>query len=163
LPLVDIPDEAYPLPERRDSVDEWHQRHERAALLRAQDLSWEEVAEEIGVTPGTARNYTDIDGFEDVISHLEAVVRQKRIEQSELETLEVVTEYKPKVLEALAEAALGGDDGDPDPHAAEKFLKAIGFTQKNAALAEVLAGQKQSASDETGDIIVDRSLEGDAS
>lgn len=148
-----MPDDAYPLPERRDGVEEWHRRHERAALLRAQDLTWGEIADEIGVVESTAVSYTKLPGFEELVAHLEAIVREKRVEQSDLETLEVICEYKPQVLEALAETAV--EDGDA--YAAAQFLEAIGFTQRNAALAELAALEETGGSG--GDIIVDAEVD----
>lgn len=161
MPLHAIPADAEPLPKRGDDVDEWHTRHKRAALYRAQDWTWPEIAEQLDCARTTVQDYTKIDGFHALVTHLEAVVHRERLKRSDLETFEIVVEYKPKVLRALAEAAIG-EEGERDPRAAAKFLRAIGFYDKNKALGELQARQQlDGGGDDGGTIVVDTTLEDD--
>lgn len=150
---------AFPLPKRGDDVDEWHSRHKRAALYRAQDWTWPKIAEQLDCARTTVQDYTKIEGFDVLVAHLEEVVRRERLKRSDLETFDIVVEYKPKVLRALAEAAIG-EEGERDPKAAAQFLRAIGFYDKNQTLGELQARQQlDDAGDEGGTIVVDTSLE----
>jgi len=142
-------------PSRQDGVDEWHHRHLDAANMRAQDEPWADVAEYLRVAEQTVRNYTSIAGWKALVAYYRAAWRVYRIEQSNEETLDVVLEYKPKVLRALAKQAKAGSS-----YAAAEFLRAIGFTQKNAALAELLAHKEVGPTQEDGgDITVDRTID----
>jgi len=150
----EVPEACDDPPSRRDGVEEWHQRHLDAANLRAQGESWAEVADYLGVAEQTARRYTNVDGWKALEAHFRAAWRQYRVEECDEKTADVVLEYKPKVLRALALEAMDGN-----AQAAADFLRAIGFTPKNAALAEVLAQEAAGPSNGGGDITVDRGLD----
>ncbi len=55
-------------PTREDGKD-WIARHHRAAQLRARGHMWAKIADEIDVLPDTARKYSTISGFDELVAY----------------------------------------------------------------------------------------------
>lgn len=56
------------VPERGDGLS-WAAQHLRAAQLRAQGLGWQKVADAVGYQHGTVRNYSQIEGWHELVDY----------------------------------------------------------------------------------------------
>lgn len=128
-------------PERGDGRD-WHPRHIEAAIRRAEGEQWDTIADELGVSYGTARNYAGLEGFDELVEFYVAQLARAKFRAIERECVELVVHGKAAALATLVGAAA---EGNVD--AAVKFLEAIGFVEKNRALAKFQATQSQVGGD----------------
>lgn len=122
------------IPERPNGL-EWHVNHRKAARLRAQGVAWEQVAEKIGVTNGTARNYQTVEGFEHLVRYFTALLHQAEYQQMMRQKYDIVVHGETAALATLLEIANDEKARNRDRiDAAYKFLDSIGTVAKNRAL-----------------------------
>lgn len=93
-------------PERLDGK-RWHPRHERAAEMRGRipPVEWAEIAHELEVATGTARNYMNLLGF----SRLVEYYRQKHLDRIRDQEEDLILSGNLAALSTLVEAAVKGN------------------------------------------------------
>lgn len=148
-------------PCREDGL-KWKTQHHRAAQMRARGRSWDAVAHELRVKPGTARNYGQLGGFAALVEHYRAQLFDAEIQdhfyRGSLEALNVLrdqwrlSEDEARAIEQRIE------DGDFEDEkelgylenklkgltrsscwAADKYLANIGFAKYRSRVAELEA------------------------
>lgn len=139
-----LPEITLEMPKRDGGRLQWHSRHLEAARLHARNtrISWAEVADRIGVAFGTARNYTSIPGFQELIRYYVAVERQKEYEALAAQKYELIMNGENAAFVTLLEATKDPDvDIRVRVDAAFKLLRAMGVVSKNEAIGKAAADQ----------------------
>jgi hypothetical protein len=139
----------------------WHKNHWQAAHLRAYDVQWQEVADRVGVSYQTARNYMSlIEGFQDLIDYFtERRLKKKRddwLAGEESWILDGIKQAHKTLFKLMAGEKLADGCEVPDPEtsrkAAECYLKAIGYQEAKILIARLkakeLAGAVNDAEDD---------------
>lgn len=66
---------------RKDGVSSWAPQHVTAAECRARGWGWPDIAEETGYALSTVQDYTQIDGFNDLVEHFRQERRSEQLRE----------------------------------------------------------------------------------
>lgn len=148
-------------PCREDGL-KWNARQRRAAQMRARGSSWDAIAHELRVKPGTARNYGQLGGFDALVEHYRAQLFDAEIQEhfyrGSLEALNVLrdqwrlSEDEARAIEQRIESGDFEDEKElgylenklkgltrSSCWAADKYLANIGFAKYRSRVAELEA------------------------
>jgi len=135
-----------------------------AAELRAQGKGWQDIADATGYALSTVQDYTQIPGFADLVDHFRQEYRSERLDEhwnhGVLETLEAqrdaiegLKERANTLAGRIEERTAGPEEvqefcalTDQITKAADKYLKALGFTK-----AQRVRRKLQAQKDVTGE------------
>ncbi|MDZ7703351.1 MAG: helix-turn-helix domain-containing protein [Trueperaceae bacterium] len=148
------------LPPRLDGVDTWKRQHLHAAKRKAQGWRWPRIAEELGFSHGTVKNYKLIDGWDGLVDHFAEKFFQEEIDrlfyQGSVDALNALRDQFEAGVHEVEQlerdiAAGEADEGALDQlysrskattYSADKYLKSIGFTRYRQRRAEMQAEEE---------------------
>ncbi|MFB6351803.1 MAG: hypothetical protein ABEK29_08470 [Bradymonadaceae bacterium] len=148
--------------------------------MRAEGQGWPDIAEAVGYSHSTVRDYTTIPGFADLVEHFREQRRSDRVEEhwrqgavEALDSLRAEVNSKTAQLDELRERVADGDIDAREAstiidslsgevvRASKEYLRALGHTKAEQQRRKLEAEREVAEADEDTDAHLRRDIQDD--